>query len=413
MSAELVRAPAGAAAPLTSSSGSGAEAPAPGPLDHHEGIDDPRGLGGCRRWPEHLRLRNVETGELVYGRCRATNLCRYCQRLYVLETVEMLLLDAMEWAPSVWVVLTAREHLTRDQCRRHLRQLLLAGRRRWPELQWFVQVEFQRRGALHVNLLVKGVPAAAVGQLRELLGRRWCDRVDAEMVGQWAGSIDEAGGVVRYLAKHLAHGLKVEQAPPIGWRGHRTSQTGGYLVRPASVMREEARASRRLRRALRRQIEAGAEAHDAELLARAELAQLEAQTWELWQQPGVSTGNAEGRSIPAPRPSPAQLLEAEAVRLLRQTPRGDADRLGASSSPSSTEAGPAAGDERSAPALPGLEDGRAQAPGAATRQLSSRDSANKVGSPLEAGEVEPRPPSSELGEGLARAGPLYPHGPGR
>jgi hypothetical protein len=46
---------------------------------------------------------------------------------------------------------------------------------------------------------------------------------------------------VRYLAKMLSHGLKAEQAPPLGWKGHRTSQTRGYLVRPASVMRLEAR----------------------------------------------------------------------------------------------------------------------------------------------------------------------------
>ena len=46
---------------------------------------------------------------------------------------------------------------------------------------------------------------------------------------------------MRYVSKMLAHGLKAEQAPPVGWRGHRTSQTRGYLVRPASVMRDEAR----------------------------------------------------------------------------------------------------------------------------------------------------------------------------
>lgn len=221
-----------------------------GALDLHEGIDDPRRSGGCQRWPEGLWLLNGASGELVRGRCRATNLCRYCQRLYVVETVEMLTLDAVEWAPTIWVVLTAREHLTRADCRRHLAQLLKAARRRWPDVQWFVQVEFQRRGALHLNLLLKGVPVELLDQVRELVVSRWCERVDALPVGQWAGVVEDAGGTVRYLAKMLAHGLKAEQAPPIGWRGHRTSQTRGYLVRPASVMREEARESLRAKRRL-------------------------------------------------------------------------------------------------------------------------------------------------------------------
>jgi len=212
-------------------------------LDLHEAIVDPRASGGCARWPEGLWLVNRKTGEIVQGRCRATNLCQYCQRLYVVETVEMLTLDAMEWPPTLWLVLTAREHLTRAACREHLAQLRRALRKRWPGVEWFVQVEFQRRGALHLNLLIKGVPVGLVDELQAVVVGRWCARVDALPVGQWGGVIEDARGTVRYLAKMLAHGLKAEQAPPIGWRGHRTSQTRGYLVRPASVMRVEARES--------------------------------------------------------------------------------------------------------------------------------------------------------------------------
>jgi hypothetical protein len=229
------------------------------PLDLHEGIGDPRALGGCQRWPEHLLLLNLATGEMKPGRCRATNLCRYCQRLYVVETVEMLTLDALEYAPSVWVVLTAREHLTRAECREHLRQLRKAARKRWPDVEWFVQVEFQRRGALHLNLLVKSVPIHQLEELRDVLVGRWCERVDAEAVGQWADAIDDGYAVTSYISKMLAHGLKAEQAPPIGWRGHRTSQTRGYLVRPAAVMREEARASLRVKRRLWKAIALAAE----------------------------------------------------------------------------------------------------------------------------------------------------------
>src|SRR4051794_28082344 len=85
-------------------------------LDLHEGISAPGGVrthsavdgtllweaiaqaplpaSGCPRWPEHLRLRS-SLGEVVPGRCRATNKCAYCARLAAVETSEMLMLDAM------------------------------------------------------------------------------------------------------------------------------------------------------------------------------------------------------------------------------------------------------------------------------------------------------------------------------
>jgi hypothetical protein len=223
-----------------------------GSLDLHEGIGDPR--SGCRRWPESMWLLNERTGEVFAGRCRATNLCRYCQALYVVETVEMLTLDALENAPTIWVVLTAREHLTRAECRDHLRQLRRSLRKRWADVEWFVQVEFQRRGALHLNLLVKGVPIADVDQLRERICVLWCSRVDAIAKAQWVEVMRDGYSVTRYCSKMLAHGLKAEQRPPIGWRGHRTSQTRGYLVRPASAMREEARSSLRAKRRLWRAV---------------------------------------------------------------------------------------------------------------------------------------------------------------
>jgi hypothetical protein len=222
-------------------------------LDLHEGIGDPRRQGGqrigCGRWPEHLLLLNTSTGELRPGRCRATNLCVYCALLFAIETSEMLLLDAMEDAPTIYLVLTAREHLTRDQCRDHLRQIRRAVRRRWSDGRWAVTVEFQRRGALHLNLIVKGVPVESCEELLHLVVDVWCARVDALPAGQWAGVIAEEVGVVRYISQHF---LKASQAPAIGWRGHRFSCTRDYLVRPASVLRAEARESLRVKRVLHR-----------------------------------------------------------------------------------------------------------------------------------------------------------------
>jgi hypothetical protein len=223
-----------------------AAAAAAASLDLHEGIGDPLGEKlVCKRWPEHLRLVNDVTGEAVRGRCRATNRCEYCARLFAVETSEMLLLDAMEDAPSLYVVLTARELLDRGECRDHLRQLRKALRRRWPDIRWAVLVEFQRRGALHLNLLVKGVPVEDAETLREAVCGVWCSRVDAEPWAQFAGAVNDGAGLVRYIALHF---LKPAQAPPKGWRGHRYSAMRDYLVRPAKVMREEARQSLKLKR---------------------------------------------------------------------------------------------------------------------------------------------------------------------
>lgn len=267
-----------------------------GPLDLHEGISPPRlsdPRTGCLRWPEHQRLLNETTGEIVLGRCKATNLCPYCQRLFVIETLEMLALDAAEYAPTLWFVLTAREHLTRVDTYRHLEHLLRSARRRWP-VEWFVQVEFQRRGALHLNLLVKGVNVVDRQELHGLVVERWCARIDAEPVGQWSGEVTDGGGVMRYLQKTLAHGLKQEQAPPLGWRGHRTSQTRGYLVRPASVMRQEARQALALKRELWKAIANGYVGQEAELVAQLAIAAKSADDWRLYalkrkSGPGVQT----------------------------------------------------------------------------------------------------------------------------
>lgn len=257
-----------------------------GVLDLHKGIwdppriPDPRNGRGCLRWPEHQRLFCEQTGEVILGRCKATNLCPYCRLLAVVETAEMLLLDAMEFAPSLLLTLTAREHLTRCDTHDHLRQVLRAARKRWP-VEWHVQVEFQKRGALHLHHLVKGVPLDDGDRFLQLVTRVWCGRLDAEPVAQSVREITGADGLVRYLQKELAHGLKKEQAPPIGWKGHRTSQTRGYLVRPASQMREEARASLRLDRALWRAHQLGYEGEDAAVAAQEELEQRAELTWRL------------------------------------------------------------------------------------------------------------------------------------
>jgi hypothetical protein len=255
------------------------------PLDLHWGILDVGGHGqtsGCPRARDEHRLIS-DGGKVVRVRCKGPNVCLYCRKLATIETVETLMLDAMEDAPTIGVVLTAREHLTRRDTYEHLNQLRRAIRRHWPQAQWFVQVEFQLRGALHLNLLVKHVPAAEVDRFRAIAVAIWCKRVDARPSGQWcrAFSASEGGaeGFVRYVAKIMAHGLKASQAPPLGWRGHRTSQTRGYFVRPVAEMRAEARASLLIKRELWKALESGLTAHDAELAAHESAARAAAEGW--------------------------------------------------------------------------------------------------------------------------------------
>ena len=249
-------APASSLATATRELDPASRAPQGRALDLHEGIRTADVRTGCPRWPEHLRLVDLKTGEMRLGRCRCTNLCPYCARLFAVETSEMLILDAMEDAPQLYAVLTAREHLTRAECTSHLRHLRRALKRRWPDVRWAVLVEFQKRGALHLNLLVKGVSLADVDEFQTAVFGLWCSRVDAEPSAQYVGAISDEMGVVKYVTLHF---MKQAQAPVIGWRGHRYSSTRDYLVRPASVMRVEARAALRVKRTLWKAIGRAAE----------------------------------------------------------------------------------------------------------------------------------------------------------
>jgi hypothetical protein len=283
------------------------EAAAAAPLDLHEGIGTPP-LGGCPRWPEHLRLKS-SAGELVRGRCRATNQCAYCARLFAVETSEMLLLDAMEHAPTLLVVLTSREHLERADCRDHLRKLRRSLRLRWPGIEWAVLVEFQRRGALHLNLLVKNVPVDQAEQLHEVIAAVWCSRVDAVAAAQSVTPIYAVGGAVKYVSQHF---MKPTQAPPIGWQGHRYSATRGYLVRTAPEMRQEARSALAGKREVWKLDQASGgvlTALELEEFAARSLELRAAQSWELVQ---VQKLAGDRRRQSARRPV-AALVEREST----------------------------------------------------------------------------------------------------
>lgn len=274
-----------------------------------------------------MRLLSSE-GELVMGRCKATNLCPHCQRCYVRETVEALILDSMEGAPTCWVVLTAREHLTRAELRRHFDSMRQALKRRGWRVEWFVQVEFQRRGALHANLLVKGCEGreAAFG---EDLFALWQERpgVSAVREAQYVGAIGAAVAVAKYCGKMLGHGLKQEQAPPLGWRGHRTSHTRGYFAAGTVTARARARESLAYKRALSHALAGGLAPHDAELAVRESMALAARTTWVLANERGVRLSRDRPRPVPSYRALGDALragTAADIVDLARWAQRGEA-----------------------------------------------------------------------------------------
>lgn len=246
--------------PETAAAG-GHQSRAAAPLALNKGIatpevwPDPRPVGSCHRSREDLRLLNLATGELIYTRCKATNLCPECRVYAVRETIEMLLLDALEYPPVAMATLTAREFPKGPELRDTLRKVVLACRRRWEGFEWFVPRERHRSGQHHIHPLIKGVTEADFPELYDVITGVWCGRHDAVAYPfdlradgpQGLKSVNEGQGLVRYLSKDLSHSLKSAQALEFGFRGHRTSQTRGYFPEGAAVMRERAKASLRHR----------------------------------------------------------------------------------------------------------------------------------------------------------------------
>lgn len=130
-----------------------------------------------------------------------------------------------------------------------------ALRRRWPGVEVANMREFTTgygprssgRRRPHWNLLLKGVPAGALEEVRAVSGRVWCKHVDALPERQHAGLVYDSGGLGRYLALHFQ---KESQAPPKGWRGHRFTSSRGYFPDGVKVAREKAREAMAVERAV-------------------------------------------------------------------------------------------------------------------------------------------------------------------
>jgi hypothetical protein len=261
--------------------------PGPGGLDLQEGITDPRPSEGCDRWPPALRLQST-LGQLVKGRCHATNLCRYCAKLAAIENSELLALDALHGtAPRVWLCLTTPSDSIDPADFYEARwQLVKALRRRWPWLQWAALVEFttgygsgsggKRRP--HWNLMLKGVGPSELGEIGRVVEKVWCPRSGGVVDAQHVGLVDEFGGLMRYIALHFQ---KVEQAPPEGWRGHRFLKSRGYLWTGTEEARQLAREALRLKREIWKLEQLGMDGVTALEVAQASIDAASELAWEL------------------------------------------------------------------------------------------------------------------------------------
>jgi hypothetical protein len=199
---------------------------------------------------------NELTGELLRGRCKATNICDPCARLGAIENTEMLTLDALHGvAPNLYGLLTTRT-ATLDTSRFYKAHERITERWRHefgPQVQVARLLEFttgrgirsggQRRP--HWNLTCKGIEDAAREDALAIMRQTWCTYVDALPDHQDLQPIRHAGGLMRYIALHFQ---KESQKPPKGFSGHRFTKTRGYLWLPTTQARDAARDSLRRKR---------------------------------------------------------------------------------------------------------------------------------------------------------------------
>lgn len=305
-----------------------------------------------------LRLLSSH-GELVEGRCKATNQCEYCARLAAIENTELLHLDALHGiAPTIVAVLgTADVEPDPSRFYASRKQVMKALKRRWPDVQYAALVEFTtgygpRSGGKrrpHWNLLLKGIPADAVDQAREVILSVWCARERAAPKAQYVDTIANSGGLIRYVAQHFQ---KTSQAPPPGWKGHRFLKSRGYLWLPTPAARESARRALAERREIRKAALRGLEAHDAELAAAEALQRASRTTWRLHRMPGYAVDAPQHLGkvhVPDRRQREVMIFEAEAARARAAWERATRHRSAPAAAPRSGGSAP--------PAPPSLERG--------------------------------------------------------
>ena len=293
-------------------------------LDYQEGIVSPPAFEDafrdCQAAPQAWLAVSEQTGEAHRLRCKSPNKCSVCRAASARETAELLAVDAEESLPTIYAVLTCRDFLTRPQIRRHLEHVRKSLRKVWPRLEWFCALEWQKRGAIHLNLIVKGVAVSLLAHFRRRLLAIWGSRVDCVDEAQYVREIANPRHLARYVAKLAEYLGKADQSAPPGWRGHRTSQTRGYFHAPVAELRVVARASLRYKAQRNRYRRMGYSRIEAAWRAAEDVLARLGDTWRLMsilirpggRGPGYSEEATEPLMV-GERPRWAPLREAQQV----------------------------------------------------------------------------------------------------
>lgn len=212
----------------------------------------------------------------------------------------MLAQDAMtNTPPLVWSVLGTRSTVAEMAAYKVARRAVSrAVRRRWPDAECATLIEFTtgygtRAGGArrpHWNDLWKGVPVEDGDELLQVIADAWCERVDAAKRAQFAGSVNDTGGLMRYLALHFQ---KQSQQPPAGWHGHRFTTSRGYLVEPMAAARERARAALLWRREVWKWRRTGLDPQEAAEEAARTLSERHELAWSLVRLQAIPTDFTE------------------------------------------------------------------------------------------------------------------------
>lgn len=243
-------------------------------LDRIEENSD-RGPSGCSRWPRRLWLESSQ-GELVQGRCKSPNQCRYCAGRAAQENIELLALDGhLSAPPKWWVVINTPNTEGRQAAYRSWWEVAKrAAGCETARLLEFTTGYGPRSGGErrpHWNVLVKGDE----GNARALLAA-W-QRASGATQGH-VGSVGESGGLFRYLLGHLN---KESQRPPEGWKGQRLTISNRYLWTSTPEAREAARGTLQRTWALKRAERSGLTGEAVLEAAERELAERAALVWRL------------------------------------------------------------------------------------------------------------------------------------
>jgi hypothetical protein len=259
------------------------------------------GCAECRRAAKNLRL--VTPDGLAPVRCKAPLKCPYCFGLSRWELVTALFEDATTDCPTAVLTLTTKYALGQryghlpfaearraysDDFNRSVEQVIKALRRRWPDVEYAVLIEFTTGEAptsghlrrIHAHGLLKGVPDDALDQAQELAREIWRARMGAHRVQ--LAPLRSCGGIIGYLGG--LHHTKAAQRPPAWWRGRTFRASRGYFNRPVAEVRAAAKSAQAERRRLwaaGRTLGAGATAQEIEWAATLDRERSEAHRWRV------------------------------------------------------------------------------------------------------------------------------------